>query len=125
MRASTTALVVCLLACREEEADPQRRSAPSLSSPFPALSVNRPTIRFYMEPVGERCVVFGKDGDAETAREDAPCPADLLPSERLRIVGMTCLREGEQARTLPVVCPDPLTNLEKAYRAGKVSLGSR
>ena len=49
-----------------------------------------------------------------------PCPLDLQVGERIRIAGKTCLREsGDPARVLPVVCPDPLTNLEKRDLAGR------
>jgi len=54
------------------------------------------------------------DGDQVSAPQPTPCPPDLLPGERIRIAGLTCLREGSSPeRREPVVCPDPLTNQEK------------
>jgi hypothetical protein len=55
------------------------------------------------------------DGEQATASEAFPCPGDLLPGERIRIAGKTCMREtSDPERREPVVCPDALTNLEKS-----------
>jgi hypothetical protein len=52
-----------------------------------------------------------------SAPTTTPCPPDLHVGERIRIVGMTCTREADAPeRDQPVVCPDPLTNLERRDR---------
>jgi len=40
--------------------------------------------------------------------------------ERIRLAGRTCTRDTDDPeRRVPVVCPDPLTNLERRDQAGK------
>ncbi len=77
--------------------------------------VRRPGWRFVFERTGERCVVLRiDDKELVTRGEEAACPVDLQVGERIRLAGMACIREGpDRARTLPVVCPDPLTNAER------------
>ena len=66
------------------------------------------------------CAVLWVDGDRSAAPEETPCPPDLEAGEQIRLTGRTCLREGpDPARVRPVVCPDPLTNLEKYERGEK------
>lgn len=88
-------------------------SAPAVE---PDAGVRRPTRRYYLGRNRERCEVYAVDGDLVSEPAPTPCPPDLLVGERIRIAGMTCMREGtrEQSRERPVVCPDPLTNAEKA-----------
>jgi hypothetical protein len=70
-----------------------------------------------MERTTDRCEIYWVDGDEKSARVDAPCPQEMLLGERLRIAGMTCVLESaSEDRRIPMVCPDPLTNFEKAYR---------
>ena len=81
-----------------------------------APAPRRPTRRYYLARSLERCVIYSVDGDAISPPIEVPCPPDLARGERMRIAGKTCTRESpaDPAREVPVVCPDPLTNLEKA-----------
>jgi hypothetical protein len=84
-------------------------------SAVPVTPPRRPTRRYYFARTESRCEVYSVDGEQATASESFPCPNDLLPGERMRISGKTCMRESSDLeRREPVVCPDPLTNLEKA-----------
>ena len=70
-----------------------------------------------MAHVEGRCEVYFADGDQLSPPTRFPCPLDLLQGERLRIAGKTCMRESaDPERRVPVVCPDPVTNLEKKER---------
>ncbi len=76
--------------------------------------LRRPTRRYFFGRTEASCEVYSVDGEATTPPEVFPCPGDLNVGERLRIAGKTCTRESpEPDRREPVVCPDPLTNLEK------------
>jgi hypothetical protein len=92
-------------------------SSPSASSSAlaaPAAPPRRPTRRYFFARTQNRCEVYSVDGEQVTAPESFPCPTDLNPGERIRIAGKTCTRESpDPDRREPVVCPDPLTNLEK------------
>ncbi len=82
-------------------------------------SVRRPFETYLMTRIDERCEVTVEiDGEVvERAPERFACPRDLEVGERIRIAGMSCLREGGAAeRRVPVVCPDYLTNVERARR---------
>ncbi|MGK3997110.1 hypothetical protein [Sorangium sp. So ce1024] len=78
----------------------------------------RPTRHYHLRRTDEGCELFWIDGDLVSASQEVVCPADLQVGERLRLTGRTCMRESAQtpARAVPVVCPLPLTNLEKADR---------
>jgi hypothetical protein len=87
-------------------------SASAASEPRPPL--RRPTRHYFFARTANHCEVYSVDGEQVSASESFPCVADLNPGESLRIVGKTCTRESPDAdRREPVVCPDPLTNLEK------------
>jgi hypothetical protein len=88
----------------------------SASAPAaPAVPPRRPTRRYFFARTEARCDVYAVDGAQTTAPEAFPCPGDLNPGERIRIVGKTCSRESPvPEREEPVPCPDPLTNREKA-----------
>jgi hypothetical protein len=78
------------------------------------LSARRPARRYYLAHTAERCEVYSVDPAGTTPPSPTPCPPDLRVGERIRIAGKSCFREGDDARRVePVVCPDPLTNLEK------------
>lgn len=124
--------IVCLLAAalalagcrgRAEGGSPVAASAASATpAPEPSTlpSARRPPRRYYLERTAARCEVYSEDPDGDSPRVWTPCPLDLLVGEKLRIAGKTCVREGaDPARVLPVVCPDPLTNLEKRDLAGR------
>ncbi|WP_437734936.1 hypothetical protein [Sorangium sp. So ce1335] len=79
----------------------------------------RPTRHYHLRRTDDGCELFWIDGDLVSASQEVVCPSDLQVGERLRLTGKTCMRESAQtpARAVPVVCPLPLTNLEKADRA--------
>lgn len=99
---------------------------PEISGPVGTSPPRRPTRRWYMGRTGDRCDVYWVDGEAISPPTQAPCPADLLPGERMRIAGKTCIREsaGDPTRDQPIVCPDPLTNAEKMWLATLLDGGS-
>ncbi|AUX39486.1 hypothetical protein SOCE26_008780 [Sorangium cellulosum] len=78
----------------------------------------RPTRYYHLRRTDEGCETFWIDGDLVSASQTVLCPPDLLVGERLRLTGKTCIRESAQtpARAVPVICPLPLTNMEKADR---------
>jgi hypothetical protein len=94
-----------------------RASDDEVLVPPAASTAMRPGTTWLMQPIPpsfERCEVLRVDEDGgREAVSEAPCPHDLRPGERVRIVGKTCLREGAPARERPFVCPDPLTNAER------------
>ena len=104
-----------IVAC---EARPQRAGAASADPILePVVSARRPNVHFFMTNEADKCEVSWEDGLTRSTPIPAPCPEELLIGERYRIAGMTCIREGgAEDRHVPVVCPDPLTNLEKTYR---------
>jgi len=87
---------------------------PSASASAPRPPPRRPTRHYFFARIANRCEVYSVDGEQVTPPESFPCVADLNPGESIRIAGKTCTRESPDAdRREPVVCPDPLTNLEK------------
>jgi hypothetical protein len=89
-------------------------SASASSSAAPPAPPRRPTRRYFFARTQNRCEVYSVDGEQVTAPESFPCVGDLNPGESIRIAGKTCTRESpDPDRREPVVCPDPLTNLEK------------
>jgi hypothetical protein len=94
-------------------AGPGPSASASASSP-PRPPLRRPTRRYLFARIESRCEVYSVDGEQVSTPESFPCVGDLNPGESIRIVGKTCTRESpDPARREPVVCPDPLTNLEK------------
>ena len=90
-------------------------SASASGSAAPVVPPRRPTRRYYFARTESRCEVYSVDGEQATASESFPCPDALIPGERIRIAGKTCMREtSDPERREPVVCPDALTNLEKS-----------
>jgi hypothetical protein len=84
------------------------------ASAAPAVPARRPTRRYFLARTAERCEVYSIDGGDISEPQKTPCPQDIEDGERFRITGRTCIREStDPAREVPVVCPDPLTNLEK------------
>ncbi|KYF64890.1 hypothetical protein BE15_31775 [Sorangium cellulosum] len=83
-----------------------------------APAPRRPTRYYHLRRTDDGCELFWIDGDLVSASQAVACPPDLQVGERLRLTGKTCLRESAQtpARAVPVVCPLPLTNMEKADR---------
>lgn len=103
----------------------QPSSVTTVAGPPPSASASgsapqgapprRPTRRYFFARTESRCEVYSVDGEQTTASESFPCLGDLIPGERIRIAGKTCMRESsDPERREPVVCPDPLTNLEKS-----------
>jgi hypothetical protein len=93
-------------------------AGPAVSaSAAPPVTARRPTRRYYLSRTGDRCEVYSVDKDEFSEPQKTPCPQELEPGERFRITGRTCIREStDPLREVPVVCPDPLTNLEKHDR---------
>lgn len=75
----------------------------------------RPGRRYYFARTSARCEVYRVDGETPSPPEEARCVADLAVGERIRLSGRTCMRESpaDPARQVPVLCPDPLRQLEK------------
>jgi hypothetical protein len=116
-RAALALLVLALPACGDpgEHAVPQ--GGEPVAEPAWAPVVRRPPWRFVFERTGERCRVRRIDGGERVVDgEDAACPAYLQVGDRIRLAGAVCLHETGATRTgRPVVCPDALTNAEKAF----------
>jgi hypothetical protein len=86
----------------------------SSASAAPPVAARRPTRRYYLARTADRCEVYSVDGGDFSEPQKTPCPQEIEPGERFRITGRTCIREStDPLREVPVVCPDPLTNLEK------------
>jgi hypothetical protein len=63
------------------------------------------------------CEIYFVDPTRLSEAVHTPCPPQVRAGERIRIAGKTCVRESDDAsRIEPVVCPDPLTNLERRER---------
>jgi len=125
-RSALAALSLTLAAaCHDRGGAPPASSAALPASaaseaPSAAASARRPTRRYFLGRTQNRCEVFWVEGDEVSTPQSTPCPPDLLPGERIRIAGKTCLREGsDPERREPVVCPDPLTNQEKRDLAAR------
>ena len=89
-------------------------TASASASARPVAPPRRPTRRYFFARTESLCEVYSVDGEQVSASESFPCVGDLNPGESIRIAGKTCTRESPDAdRRVPVVCPDPLTNLEK------------
>jgi hypothetical protein len=113
-RALATALLLALVSCKDKAPPAPAPAASSSPAPDPASSARRPARRYYMARTATRCEVYSADHGSVSAPVAAPCPLDLQVGERIRIAGQTCVREGGgPERVEPVVCPDPLTYLEK------------
>jgi hypothetical protein len=92
------------------------RPSSSLESPETMPSARRPSRRYFLAHREGRCEVLVEPA-GETSFRPTPCPPDLLVGERIRLAGKTCFREGgDPDRIEPVVCPDPLTDLERHER---------
>lgn len=116
-RVTAALLFVASAACDEAAS---LDAPPAGSAASPAASARRPSRRYLLTHDGAGCAVSWVEGERSAAPEETPCPPDLEAGERIRLTGRTCLREGpDPARVRPVVCPDPLTNLEKYERGEK------
>ncbi|MBI4702409.1 MAG: hypothetical protein HY744_14910 [Deltaproteobacteria bacterium] len=81
----------------------------SSAAPAPAPSARRPSRHYYLTNDRGRCAVYWTDGEQRSASVPALCPRSLLPGERLRLAGQSCLREGGgPERAVPVRCPGEL-----------------
>jgi hypothetical protein len=112
-------LALALAGCkgRDQPAPAAAASVDEGSGAIPAVSARRPARRYFLARQGAHCEIFFSDPEKESPVRSTPCPLDLQVGERIRIAGRTCLREGgPPERVVPVVCPDPLTNLEKRER---------
>ncbi|MSP26733.1 MAG: hypothetical protein EXR75_16645 [Myxococcales bacterium] len=78
-----------------------------LGSALPAPA--RPPWTFALERDGAACSVVRVEGDERRVLTDEPCPRDVEPGERVRLMGATCMRESQNAdRNLPIRCPGGL-----------------
>jgi hypothetical protein len=113
------------LACDSGTSETALRSAPPEAGATLSGPIRRPSERFVMSRVEERCeiLVYREDEAVERLPEDWACPKDLEPGERIRLTGAVCVREGAATpeRNVPVVCPNPLTNAERDRRRAAVS----
>jgi len=77
-------------------------------------SARRPARRFYLGRTHERCELYVVEEDRISSPSPTPCPLEILPGERIRLAGKTCLREGSTPeRREPVPCPAPLLEHER------------
>ncbi len=84
---------------------------------FAMRKPRRPEQRFFLARSGHRCWVYWQRADERSKPRLVRCPRDLLPGERIRLAGRTCLREGgDEARRVPVRCPGELLTAERLYR---------
>lgn len=115
MRALLPAALLALAACQDRGAPaPAPSATASAATPDPAASARRPARRYFLARTTSRCEIYRVDEAGISPATTTPCPADLLVGERIRVAGMTCVRESsDPERVEPVVCPDPLTNKEK------------
>src|SRR5262245_44261166 len=67
---------------------------PDAQAPDAAASARRPSRHYYLGRTQDRCEVFSVDGDQVSPSTETPCPPELLPGERIRLAGKTCIREG-------------------------------
>ena len=109
-------VAVALAGCKGRDAAPlETPSASPLAEPV--VSARRPVRRYYLARQPTHCEIYFSDPDRDSPVQAVPCPLYLEIGERIRIAGKTCVREGGAPdRVMPVVCPDPLTNLEKRER---------
>lgn len=113
MKARWALLLVALVACKDKRPPPPADVASAAPEPDPAASARRPARRYYLARTAARCEIYFADTGSVSPPKPVPCPSELQVGERIRIAGMTCVREGGGPdRVEPVVCPDPLTHLE-------------
>jgi hypothetical protein len=119
------AMLCALATCRDGTADKAAEGGASEQGASGAAPLGpaprRPTRRYFLSRTRERCEVYSIDGDAISPPAPAICPPDLQAGERVRLSGKTCVRESPSipARDVPVVCPDPLLELEAADRSAR------
>ncbi|WP_437928475.1 hypothetical protein WMF37_04265 [Sorangium sp. So ce291] len=120
---AATALLCGAAACQgdagSQGADALKGDAGAALAAEGTPAPRRPTRYYHLRRTDDGCELFWIDGDLVSASQTVTCPPDLQVGERLRLTGKTCMRESAQtpARAVPVVCPLPLTNMEKADRA--------
>jgi hypothetical protein len=119
------ALLIALSGCGDRDAGaPAAASGSAVAAPpatiDPTAAARRPTRRYYLARTAARCEFYAVDLDGVSPPTSTPCPLDLQVGERIRIAGRTCTRDAaDPDRRVPVVCPDPLTNLERRDQAAK------
>jgi hypothetical protein len=111
------ALGLGLVSCKDKGPVGASLSGSAAPDPEPVPSARRPLRRYYLSRTGKRCEIYFADPGLVSKGLGTPCPGDLQDGERIRIAGMTCVRESSAPyhveRVEPVVCPDPLTNFER------------
>lgn len=114
LRGPLLGLMLALAGCKDHGGAAPAPTASALEHDA-AVSARRPTHRYYLTRTEARCEVTFVDQGVVSPPTSKPCPPDLEVGERIRIAGMTCVRESaDTTRVEPVVCPDALTNREKA-----------
>ena len=109
-------VAVALAGCKGREAPPLEIASASPAAE-PVMSARRPVRRYYLARQPTHCETYFSDPELDSPVQVVPCPLYLQIGERIRLAGKTCMREGGPSeRVVPVVCPDPLTNLEKRER---------
>lgn len=123
-RRSAVLLLVIACGCDSEQVE-DAHHVPAPPSPLGMPSARRPDRVYYYARTGDRCEVFWMEGEDASEPETFPCSRDVLSGERIRLSGMTCIRESPShaERQVPVVCPDPLTNREKWDLAPRLDAG--
>jgi hypothetical protein len=122
LRLALLAMLVPVAASCGRDAGAARPTASSASSSSPpaddAPSARRPTRRYRMTRVDDRCEVGFTDDRVASKPIVVPCPGQIANGERIRLAGKVCLREspGDASREVPVLCPDHLLVLERAER---------
>jgi hypothetical protein len=118
-RFAFAAIAVAALGCSEKRAKPSPPASALVSASAEALpAARRPTRRYFLARTVERCEIYAEDPGGTTPKTPTPCPDYVHVGERLRVTGMTCMRESDDPnRVQPVVCPDALQEREKRDRA--------
>lgn len=103
-------LLVFAVACGKAEAPREAPAPDEADDDAPVASARRPSRAHFVEHQGARCALFWQEPSARGREREVACPRELLPGERLRHTGSTCLRESPiEARRGPSRCPPALT----------------
>ena len=117
--ASCNALLVS--SCNDGGTDAPGKSAASSSAPMTLdHTARRPKKTFWVLNSADRCLVYWTEGERQSTSKPLRCPRALVPGEKLRLAGKTCMRHSSQPeRNVPVRCPSELFYAERDERAGE------
>jgi hypothetical protein len=112
------AIAVAALGCSQKRQKPSPPATVAVSASAEALpAARRPARRYFLARTAERCEIYAVDPGGTTPAATTPCPDCIRVGERIRVTGMTCVRESDDPnRVQPVVCPDALMEREKRDR---------